>query len=380
MNERILLVANSGFTILNFRSEFISCLVESGYEVYVACPSCCNLLIDRDLTQELSLLGARHVKIDLTRNGLNPLTELKNLYSIYRAIMEVGPSIVVNYTIKPTIYGSVAARVAGVRSIFSNITGVGYIFTSSSIKIQIISIIVKLQYKVALKFNRKVFFQNPDDRDLFVKLGLVRHDLTVLINGSGVDCSKFVRTNFKIKDCSFIFIGRLLKDKGILEYLEAAAILKVKYPNVVFSVVGSFDADNPECISFDLLDYYTSNSIVNYFGTTADVIPYLNSHNIFVFPSYREGTPRSVLEAMSMSMPIITTDAPGCRETVLPNVNGLLTNVADSSGLVSAMESFVLEPSKISPYGEKSRELALKKYDVDSINLQVLDEIADSGF
>ena len=275
------------------------------------------------------------------------------------------------YTIKPVLYGSLAARLAGISGIFSIITGLGYAFSRGDSRQRFAGIIAQFLYKISLSCNQKVYFQNPDDRNLFKELGFLRGaDQVVLINGSGVDVSFFKKTPFPT-GVSFLLIARLIKDKGIIEYVEAARIIKAKYPGVLFRLVGWFD-DNPTSIKKEDLDLWMEDGIIDYLGRLEDVRPAITASSVYVLPSYREGTPRTVLEAMSMGRPVITTDAPGCRETVIDGENGFLIPIKDVNALVQAMERFILQPELVVKMGKRSREIAEVKYDVHKVNTVIM--------
>jgi len=372
-NKRICLIANSGFTIVNFRAELIKELIFSDNDVIVICPLECDLMHGRDLTEEFSNLGVKFVPIVINRSGINPISEFNLLISLYNVLRNEMPDVVLNYTIKPTIYGSFAAWLAGVKYIASNITGLGYVFTTRSIGSFILSSIIKLQYKLALRCNSIVFFQNPDDEALFKKLSLTSSVKTKVIDGSGVDVAKFIRKNFDPKPHSFIFVGRLLCDKGVKELIGAAEIIKSKYPHAIITLLGSIDNNPSSLTEYDLKDYIASG-VINYLPARPDVRDALDEHEVFVLPSYREGTPRSVLEAMSMSMPIITTDVPGCRETVVSGTNGFLVEPKNAEKLAIAMEEFILKPDLVKKFGEASRELAINRYEVNKVNESILSE------
>ena len=247
----------------------------------------------------------------------------------------------------------------------------GYGFLGRGFKGNLVQVVVKALYRLGLKYNNKVFFQNPDDLELFVRLKIVKkRDRAVLINGSGVDTNYF-----SIKPLtypvSFLMISRLIGDKGVREYVEAAGIVKKKYPDVIFRLAGWIDV-NPSAVSKDELDLWIESGVIDFLGRLDDVRPAIEKATVYVLPSYREGTPRTVLEAMSMGRPIITTDAPGCRETVIDGVNGLLVNIKDVDGLVSAMEKLICDPSMVDIMGMSSHKIALDKYDVDKVNQVIL--------
>jgi len=232
---------------------------------------------------------------------------------------------------------------------------------------------IQPMYWVALRNNTKVFFQNPDDQELFTSMNLVSGcEQCVLINGSGVDIEYYRETPPVTERIVFLLIARLISDKGINEYVEAARRIKQDYPEVVFRLVGPFDS-NPSAIPKKKIEKWHDEGVIEYLGKTRDVRPYIAESSVYVLPSYREGTPRTVLEAMSMGRPIITSDAPGCRETVIEGKNGYLVRVKDVDGLVQALERFILNPKLISMMGKESRKIAVKKYDVRKVNATILE-------
>jgi len=376
MSKKIILVANTAFTIINFRKELIESLHQKGYEVLVICPEICTFYNGNDVKSRFKALGVRFIPVYINRNGVNPFQDIKLLMQLTKVYKFEKPDIVLNFTIKPTIYSSLAAMIAGVKKLSSNITGLGYLFTDNSFRARLLSLIVRFQYKISLKCNDIIFFQNPDDLDLFCKLKLVSdRKKTTIINGSGVNISKFIFDSEKTKiPMSFIFIGRLLKDKGIIEYVAAAEIIKRKYPESTFRILGGFD-DNPNCIPKAYLEKVVKEGIIDYIPSKANVAPYLAESEVFVLPSYREGTPRSVLEAMATGLPIITTDAPGCRETVLDGVNGYLVEVKNVDALCDAIERLIINSELKELMGNRSLEIARTKYDINLVNQSILDQL-----
>ena len=377
MNEKkVAIVANSAFTVLNFRRELISEMVLRGYRVLVVCPPKCGLMQGRDIESEIERLGAHFRPVGMVRNGTNPLKDITYLYRLVRLFRQELPDYVLNYTIKPAIYSSIAARIARIGAICSNITGIGYALTSSSFKGQLVNFLVSCLYRVALRFNKYVFFQNPDDKEVFLAKALVFEGQAVVLNGSGIDTDVFKRSSELPEQCSFIFIGRLLRDKGIFEFIYAAEKLRKLNSEIRFSIIGQLD-DNPESLSQSELQMLADRGVIDYLGSVPDVRPYLEEHQVLVLPSYREGTPRSVLEAMSMAMPIVTTDAPGCRETVLPGKNGLLVRPRDNVGLYNAMEWMLNHPEALVSMGQCSRDLAKRKFDVSKVNCIIIKYLFD---
>lgn len=373
--KKLMLVANAGFTVINFRKELIETLVERGYEVVVACPKSCGIMALDDVAGAIQSLGARHIPLELSRRGLNPASELMLLYRLLKIIGREKPSHILNYTVKPVVYGSIAGWLCGVKKICSTITGVGYIFTGNTFKSKFIKTFVWLQYFFAFKCNKVIFFQNIDDLNLFASMRLLRGVNCKIVNGSGVNTKYFQADNKQVNPhTTFIMIARLLRDKGVGEYIEAARQIKSEYPDSTFYLMGALD-DNPESYAPSDLARWEQEKIITYIKPNKDVRPFLLAADVFVLPSYREGTPRSILEAMCMGMPVITTDTAGCRETVEDGINGFLVPVRDSDSLIISMRRFIECPSLIESMGAKSLDLVKKKYDVAMVNQTILDAV-----
>ena len=363
---RILVMAGFAESLVNFRGALLREMVDCGHEVY-ACAPAASSVVKAALTE----MGVRYYPVALDRTGLNPVRDLlaiKRLISLFRIIK---PDIFLGYTIKPVIYGSIAARIVGVPAIYSMITGLGYSFSGNSLKSKLVGGIASFLYRFGLKFNNHVFFQNPDDLELFLQKGLICNAAqAVLINGSGVDIDEYCPVAYP-SSISFLLIARLICDKGIYEYVNAARRIREKYPNVWFRLAGWID-QNPCAIEDRDLHAWQKAGDIEFLGRLADVRPALTDCSVYVLPSYREGTPRTVLEAMAMGRPVITTNAPGCRETVREGVNGFLVPVRDVDSLIHAMEKFINQPDLVKKMGQASREIAQEKYDVRKVNAIIL--------
>ena len=375
---KFLMISSFLPSVLNFRGKLLEAIHAKGYDIYVMAP---DLLQFPDEHQKLQALGYHIYEIPMQRTGTNPIKDLNTLIEMYRLIRQIQPDVVLCYTIKPVIYGTLAAWLARVPKRFALITGLGYAFQNvESGKRSIFQKLVHGLYAQALKHAEKVFFQNPDDLKLFQDMHLLEaHKSTVVVNGSGVNVQDFDVMPLPLNDqgiakASFLLIARLLGDKGVREYAEAARIIKAKYPETEFHLVGWID-DNPSAISQAELDTWVSEKTVNYWGKLSDVRPAIAASSVYVLPSYREGTPRTVLEAMAMGRAVITTDAPGCRETVSNGVNGYLVGVKSVDDLVQSMQYFIEDPKLIAYMGQRSREIALNKYDVHQVNTHMMTEM-----
>jgi glycosyltransferase involved in cell wall biosynthesis len=363
--KKIAIISPYTRSLINFRGDFIKDLVKLGYKVIALGP-------DEGFESKINELGAVYRKYYLQRTGLNPLSELKSIVSLSKILKKIKPDIVFSYAIKPTIYGSIAAVLNNTTKKYSLITGLGYTFTGETFQHKALQEVLKILFKITFKFNNVVFFQNPDDLNDFKNMNILNNTKVKVINGSGVNIDWYYYTEPVIKPVSFLLIARLIWDKGIKEYIEAAKILKKKYPEIEFRLLGPIDS-NPAAIKLNEINDLVNNGLITYLGKKEDVRPYISSCSVYVLPSYREGTPRSVLEAMSMGKPIITTDSPGCRETVKDGENGFLVPIKNFYELASAMEKFILEPSIIGVMGKKSREEVEKRYDVRKVNNIILE-------
>lgn len=376
---KFLMISSFLPSVLSFRGKLLEVIANQGYEIHIMAPEFSEFSEEQ---QKLQALGYHSHEIPMQRTGTNPLSDLKLLKNIYQQIRQIQPDYVLSYTIKPVIYGTIAAWLAKVPHRYALITGLGYAFQNveTQSKRSIFQKLVHALYQQALLRSHKAFFQNPDDLKLFQDLKLLNtRTPTVVVNGSGVNVDDFnvlplpVTKEKKIK-IAFLLIARLLGDKGVREYAEAAEILKHKYPHVEFNLVGWID-ENPSAIRQQELDQWVANKTLKYWGKLTDVRPAIAESSVYVLPSYREGTPRTVLEAMAMGRAIITTDAPGCRETVTDGDNGFLVEVKSVESLVKAMEKLILQPKLIAKMGCRSRDIALHKYDVHQVNTHMMQEM-----
>ncbi len=366
-NIIVLLSANTSWYLYNFRLPLLKELLSRGYRVYALAPH-------DSYAEKLEGLGIEHVAINITRSGLNPFADMalfSQFLSIYRRFK---PRIVQHFTVKPVIYGTLAAHMCGIPHVFNMVSGMGYVFTGTNIKKFWVQKIVRLLYKSTLNFSHHVFFQNQDDRDYFLRYNLVDAARTSIVSGTGVDTSKFRPAKKKKKGgITFIMAARMLWDKGVGEYVDAARTVKSKYPNSQFWMLGPVDMENPKAIKSEQLQSWNSEGVVQYLGMTDSIKTYLSEADVIVLPSYyREGIPLSLLEGAAMGMPIITTDSPGCREVVRKGQNGLLIPIRDPEALAGAMEKFTKNPALVSKMGRESRKLAIHKFDSRIVVKEIL--------
>lgn len=371
-NDVFLLVASFPESIVKFRLELIKSLSAHGFKVHVACPGLAN---DSQTSKCLIDLSVVIHDIPLQRTGMNPARDLSALFALRNLMRKIHANYVLGYTIKPVIYGSLAAWSTGVTNRFALITGLGYAFTGEATGLRrLLRTLIQQLYRFSLSRNRLVFFQNPDDEALFRELSLLNPAIpSCVVNGSGVDVAEYTTTALPERP-SFLLIARLLGDKGVREYAQAAALVKQRFPEVTFRLVGWID-DNPDAISQAELNDWIGAGTIEFLGKLSDVRPAISDSSVYVLPSYREGTPRTVLEAMAMGRAVITTDAPGCRETVVDGDNGFLVPVQDAVALAESMGKFIDSPNLVAAMGARSREIAEEKYDVHMVNTVMLREM-----
>jgi len=369
---KILIIASLAESLINFRGPLIAALQTKGLDVHVAAP---DIPANSTMCLQLQSMGLSVHQVFMSRTGTNPLADLRTAWALWRLMRKITPSMVLCYTIKPVIYGTLAASLAGVPKRFVLVTGLGYAFQGGVQRSRLQGLVQSL-YGFSLARAQRVFFQNPDDLALFQERGILRsHTPVCVVNGSGVDVASFAVKPLPVAALTgavrFLFIGRLLGDKGVREYAQAARLLKHSHPQVQCALVGWIDS-NPNAISQAELTAWVADGSIEFLGRLADVRPAIEACSVYVLPSYREGTPRTVLEAMAMGRAIVTTDAPGCRETVVHGENGFLVPVQNVEALVQTMRRFIDEPDLQQQMGVRSRQLIEDKYDVHKVNAVML--------
>ena len=366
VNMKILVLSSNTNSLIQFRLDMMKSFQNRGYTVVAAGDA-----PEEEWSDYFSAMGIRYRQIFVQRNGMNPKNDLKTLSSIKKLLQEERPDKIFAYQAKSIVYGGAAAKQLRIKEFYPLIAGVGSIFVSKGIKIKIVRAILSLQYRHAMNKAPIVFFQNNDDVELFLKKKIVKRSQVCVINGSGVNLDIFTPMPLP-EQTAFLSVSRLIKDKGVREYLSAARIVKERYPHTRFMLVGPFDS-NPSAIKPEELKPYIDDNVIEYFGEQRDVRPYLGQCSVFVLPSYREGVPKTVLEAMASQRAIITTDAPGCRDTVIDGENGYLVPVGDAVALADKMIELLNSPDQIAVMAKKGRRIAEEKYDVNKINKNICD-------
>jgi glycosyltransferase involved in cell wall biosynthesis len=327
-----------------------------------------------DYLKETSTLQIAIHQVSMTRTSTNPLNDLGYLLRLVRLLRQIQPQTIFSYTAKPVIYGSLAGRLARVPARFSMITGLGHVYTTENKKNRVIRRVMNLLYSLGARASHKIFFQNPDDLQAFTSNRILgNHKKVVRTNGSGVNLERFQQHPLPKTEPLFLFVGRLLTEKGIYEFVEAARRVKEKWPTARFVAVGPHDPSLPHAVPLGLMSKWKSEKVVEFVGAVKDVRGWLKESTALVLPSYREGTPRAVLEALATGRPIITTDAPGCRETVEDGINGLLVAPGNAQSLAAAIEEFLTTPENTEQMAYESRRIAEEKYDVRKVNNVILE-------
>lgn len=357
---KFVLISPKNRTVYNFRGDLIKEIINKGYEVVVTGP-------DKTDVEKIEALGARFKELPLEKTGTSIAADLKYCEILTRFLKDEKPDVTLGYTVKPVVYGAMAAKRAGVKNINCLITGGGYTFISRSVKARILGLIVRNLYRIGLSSANHVIFQNKDDLEEFCSKHLVNEKKCSYVNGSGVNTEQFKPVPIP-EEPTFFMLSRLLKSKGVGEYLEAARIVKKQYPQAKFKLLGKYEYIMQDAMDKDYVESFINDGTIERFEETDDVRPYYEMCSVYVLPSYREGTPRTVLEAMAMGRPIITTDTQGCRETVKDGVNGFLVPVKNSDAIAEKMIWFIEHLDAVKEMGQQSHQYVLEKFDVNKVN------------
>ena len=363
---RVLLLSSHTPSLLWFRVDLMKAMQAEGYEVYAA-----GQMPESEWAGRFSDIGISYNQIKVSRNGLNPLRDIATIKDVKRLLLKIKPDKVFVFQAKTIAYGCLAAASVGITEVYSLVAGLGSIYLGHGLKNRIVKSVMSALYKQAFKRSKRVFFQNNDDKQTMINEGLLGEDKIVMIHGSGVNVDEFKPTQMPEKP-SFLYIGRLIRDKGVGEYLGACRIIKTEFgDNVRCLLVGPYDS-NPSSIKPQDLQPLVDKEIVEYYGEQRDVRPFISQCSVFVLPSYHEGTPKTVLESMAMGRAIITSNAPGCKETVVDGVNGFLTQVKDAEDVADKMKVLIKNPDLVNEMGKKSREMACDIFDVNKVNDTIL--------
>lgn len=362
---KVALVLNTSWNIYNFRMNLIKSLQDKGHEIHTIAPT--------DLqTPSLIANGCTHHALKMDSRGANPFKDFALVFELYSIYKKVKPDVILHYTIKPNVYGTFAAALLGI-PVINNVCGLGTVFLKKSP----ISFVAKILYRLSFRFAHKVFFQNPDDLKLFIDKKLVPESSVDLVPGSGIDLKKFIPKPFvRNEEFTFLLISRLITDKGVLEYVEAVKKLKAEGLKARYQVLGNLDEDHKRGISKKLIDSWISANTIEYLGSTEDVRPFINRADCVVLPSYREGTPRVLLEAAGSAKPIIATDVPGCNQVVDDHVNGFLCKQQDADDLADKMRTMSrLETEQLKQFGANGRKKMESQFDESLVITKYLETL-----
>lgn len=363
----IALVSSKSSSLTNFRGPLIDAFIAAGHRVVGFGPE-----VEPDTIAALAERGAAFDHWPLARAGLNPAPDARSVAVLTAKFRRLRPDVVLSYTMKPTVYGSFAARAAGVPRIASMVTGLGFAFQAVSLTSRLAAFPATALLRAAFRFNDRVLVYNDDIlREFSARHIFASPEQIVRVPGSGVDTDHYGAQPPVLEPVTFTLIARLLEPKGIREWVEAARRVRARHPEARFVLVGDYDP-NPSGLKPAEVEAWARQGVIEYLGPVRDVRPVLSRTSVYVLPSWAEGVPRTVLEAMSMGRPIVTTDAPGCRDTVEEGVNGYKVPLRDASALAAAMERFIAEPERIVSMGAASRRLVLERWDVRVVNRIVL--------
>lgn len=354
MSQPVIVISiNASWNIVNFRAGLIRALQGKGYRIVALAPP-------DDYSARFAALGVDYVPIEMDKKGVSPRRDLLLLLRYHARLRRIRPAIFLGYTAKPNVYGSLAAQALGIK-VINNVSGLGTAFIRRGLLTRIVSTL----YRIAFRRSSTVFFQNEEDRDLFVAERLVAENKAKLLPGSGIDVSRFApRERPAGGPFTFLLVARLLWDKGVGEYVEAARIVRREFPDARFQLLGFLDVENRTAVPRERVEAWVAEGLIDYLGTSDDVRGAIAAADCIVLPSYREGLPRTLLEAAAMARPLIATDAPGCRQVVRNGENGYLCAVRDAASLAEAMLAMLRAPeADRAAMGAAARRMAESEYD-----------------
>jgi glycosyltransferase involved in cell wall biosynthesis len=368
---RILFVGNSGPVFLTHRLPLVLASLKEGHEVHVALPP-------SPVSQKIASYDYTYHEIPLSRSGVNPFTEIISLLSLYFLYRKIKPNLIHHVTIKPVLYGSLAAYLANVPAIANTISGLGYVFVTQSFKAKLLRTLIKFIFRIAfLHPNNRVIFQNPENLSNFVSFGLIGKKNVVLIKGSGVDTDIFNDTPEPDAIPVVMVASRMLFDKGIVEFVDAASIVRNSEVKARFVLVGDIDLDNPMSIKNSQLNKWVDEGIIEWWGNQEDMPKVFSQAHVVSLPSYAEGLPKVLIEASSCGRPIVTTNVSGCKETVREGENGFLVPVKNSKALAEAFIKLISDKQLRQSMGNAGREMAVKEFSIQIVIEQTFEVYQD---
>lgn len=370
-SKKVFIVVNDLITALNFRKDLIKTISKSGHDVFIVAPKKSSFISETVINDFFKAPHLNFIEIRLNRFSINPLSEIIYLAKLYRIFKKFSPDYIFLYTSKSNVWGSIAAYFAGIRKVYCTVTGLGFAFISSSLKASVARFFLNILFRISMRFCNLTFFQNNDDQDYFIANKIISKKKCRLINGSGVNLKEFTPQEKNSASFTFLMIARLLPEKGVKEYLDASMVIKKEFNDVSFVLIGSIEDSSD--ITIETLNQYSHS--VNYLGYQENIQKHIKDSDVFVLPSYREGTSKSILEAMAMGKPIVTTNVPGCKDVVENNINGLLIKEKSVSALTSALKRFIVDKEFLSRAGQMSLKIVSEKYDVKKVNKYFLNEV-----
>lgn len=361
-NRNIIMVGNTAWGMYNFRKDLLKTLLTNGYSITVIAP------FDLHFTSKIKDIGCDFINIEIDAKGSNIISDLKLIIHFLKIYKKLKPSFIFHYTIKPNIYGSIAAKILNIPHI-AVITGLGYTFLNRNF----VSFFAKLLYKISLTSAKQIWFLNQDDKNLFISKKILKADRCRILNGEGINLEEYHPQEKENNIKSFLLIARLLWDKGVREYVEAARLLKKANLNVQFNIIGYTGVNNPSAVEEKDVTAWQNEGTINYLGSTNNIISYIANSSCIVLPSYREGLSRVLLEAASMSRPIVATNITGCKEIVDDGISGYLCEVKNAQSLADKMQIIIsLSEEQLNIMGSKGREKVTREFDQKIINNEYL--------
>lgn len=361
MNRRLLFIVNDVGFFMSHRLPIAKRALSEGFEVHIAAPH-------SKLEAQLNEVGLISHSIKMNRSGLNPFAEIVSFLSVIRLLFFLSPSVLHLVTIKPVLYGGIAARIVGVPSVVAAISGLGFAFIAKGLKAKFVRIMVGALYRLALRHsNIRIIFQNLDDQEIIRKFGALKDGVSCILPGSGVDLNEYQPSPERPGTPIVVMVSRLLIDKGVCEFVEAAGLVRSEISDVRFVLVGDIDSGNPTSVDPSLIEKWKSERFVEFWGYRSDIADILAKSCIVVLPSYREGLPKILIEASACGRPIVTTDAPGCRDAILPGESGLLVPVKNCHALARSISVLLSSPALRREMGCSARRLAESRFSVTQI-------------
>lgn len=369
---KILILSSLSWSLVNFRGALIAQMAADGHDVVACAPDA-----EPEVVGALSRMSVRFRLTRMARAGTNPLRDLMTLASYVRLMRQERPDVVVAYTQKPIIYGGLATRFFGRARFYAIMSGLGYVFSDEAVARRGLRRLVSMLYRTGVRHARCIFVFNGEDRRTMLANGIVDdRQRVVQVPGSGVDVKHYAAQPMPPGAMTFLMMGRLMRDKGVGEYIAAARLARARWPEARFLLLGRPETENPTGYTVEEMQAWQDEGVVELLAETRDVRPCLASAHVFVLPSYyREGLPRTILEALATGRPVITTDMPGCREPIEQGHNGFLVPPRDVKALSNAVERFLECPALLQPMGEAARQSAVNFYDVECVNRQLLSEM-----